>query len=67
MPVVITAKKDKFRRCGIAHPAQETEYPNGHFTKGQLAVLAAEPMLMVQFVPAEAPRAKGDAKKEGDK
>jgi hypothetical protein len=49
MPVRITAKKDGFRRCGVAHPAQSTEYPDDQFSKKQLAALQAEPMLVVEI------------------
>ena len=47
MAVSITAKKGGFRRCGIAHPGEATEYPEGHFSKKQLAIMDAEPMLVV--------------------
>ncbi|MCF6267629.1 MAG: HI1506-related protein [Desulfuromusa sp.] len=46
--IVITAKKDGFRRGGIAHSKEATEYPDGKFTKKQLAALQAEPMLVVE-------------------
>jgi hypothetical protein len=49
----ITSKKDGFRRCGIAHPATPTEYPDGHFKKAVLAELQAEPMLTVELVKEE--------------
>lgn len=48
MPVIITAKKDGFRRCGMAHPANAVEHADGTFTEEQLAILKAEPMLVVQ-------------------
>lgn len=47
MAILITAKRDGFRRLGIAHSAQGTAYPDDHFTPAQLAVLKAEPMLVV--------------------
>lgn len=50
MPVIITAKKDGFRRCGMAHPASPVEHKDGTFTEEQLATLKAEPMLVVQEV-----------------
>jgi hypothetical protein len=48
MPVIITAKRDGFRRCGLAHPASPVEHKDGAFTAEQLAILKAEPMLVVQ-------------------
>lgn len=47
----ITAKKAGFRRCGIAHPATITIYPNDKFTPAQLSVLKTEPMLVVVELP----------------
>ncbi|CAG9412113.1 MULTISPECIES: HI1506-related protein [Providencia] len=47
MPIIITAKVNGFRRCGIAHSDTATEYSDDHFTKEQLATLQAEPMLVV--------------------
>lgn len=49
MPIIITAKINGFRRCGIAHSDTATEYPDDHFTKEQLAALQAEPMLVVSM------------------
>ena len=45
--IIITSKKDGFRRAGIAHPAQTTEYPDGFFSDEQLELLRQEPMLYV--------------------
>lgn len=45
--IIITSKKDGFRRCGVAHLAEPTEYANDRFSKEELAVLRAEPMLTV--------------------
>lgn len=45
--IIITSKKAGFRRCGVAHPAEPTEYPDGTFSPEQLKALHAEPMLMV--------------------
>jgi len=54
MPVIIiTAKKDGFRRCGMAHPASAVEHKDGTFTEEQLAILKAEPMLVVQELAAD--------------
>lgn len=45
--LIITSKKDSFRRCGVAHPAESTEYPDGTFTPEEIEILHAEPMLVV--------------------
>ena len=45
--IKITSKKDGFRRCGVAHPKGPTEYKDDRFDKNELAVLKAEPMLVV--------------------
>lgn len=46
----ITAKKDGFRRCKMAHSAKATDYPGDHFSSDQLEALKAEPMLVVQEI-----------------
>jgi len=46
----ITAKTDGFRRCGIAHSKEPTEYPDDHFNKKELELLKEEPMLSVEEV-----------------
>jgi len=48
--LIITSKKDGFRRCGIAHPARPAEYPDTAFTGVELAQLRAEPMLVINHV-----------------
>ena len=58
----IRSKKDGFRRCGVAHPEDATDYPNDKFSKKELARLKAEPMLFVEELPD--PPSK---KKDGDK
>jgi len=50
MPIRIKSKKAKFRRCGVAHPADWVVYPDDKFTKEQLAILKAEPKLQVEVV-----------------
>lgn len=60
MPIIITAKVNGFRRCGIAHSDTATEYPDDHFTKDQLNVLQSEPMLVVSVGDA------GTEKKQPD-
>lgn len=54
MPIRIKSKTNNFRRCGMAHPDQWTEYQDDKFTKEQLAILKAEPMLIVEEVKAPA-------------
>lgn len=44
----ITAKKDGFRRAGIAHSDKETDHEASKFTDEQIEQLKAEPMLVVQ-------------------
>ncbi len=46
--IIITSKKDGFRRCGVAHPAEPTDFPDGTFTPEQIEILRNEPMLVVQ-------------------
>ncbi|MFH1028489.1 MAG: HI1506-related protein [Pseudomonadota bacterium] len=53
MPIRITAKKDGFRRCGVTHPAQPTEHPDDAFSKKDLEILKAEPMLVVEVLPEQ--------------
>lgn len=60
MPVTITAKVSGFRRCGIAHPDTATTYPDDRFTKTQLDVLRAEPMLVVSLGSEQLPAASAD-------
>ncbi|MDY0212557.1 MAG: HI1506-related protein [Desulfuromonadaceae bacterium] len=49
--VTITAKKDGFRRCGIAHTSKPTEYEVDRFSAQELAQLRTEPMLVVEVMP----------------
>ncbi|ELW7387572.1 HI1506-related protein [Yersinia enterocolitica] len=51
MPIQITAKRDGFRRCGMAHSDKTQTYTDGHFSSSVLAELMAEPMLVVSYVP----------------
>jgi hypothetical protein len=51
----IKAKRNNFRRAGIAHPDKWTEYPDDAFTPEQIAALKAETMLIVQVVAPEPP------------
>ena len=47
MPVQITARRDGFRRLGMAHSASTVTYPDGRFTPEELSILKAEPNLIV--------------------
>lgn len=49
MTIVITSKRDGFRRCGIAHPGQPTFYPDDFFTDEQLEALEKEPQLILAY------------------
>ncbi|EOZ7333880.1 HI1506-related protein, partial [Yersinia enterocolitica] len=42
MPIQITAKRDGFRRCGMAHSDKTQTYADGHFSPSVLAELMAE-------------------------
>jgi hypothetical protein len=48
--VVISARRDGFRRAGMAHPARPTSYPVDRFSSAELEALLAEPMLQVSLV-----------------
>lgn len=61
----IRSKKDGFRRAGMAHPAEWTEYPASAFTPEQLEAIKAEPMLQVEEFEAEAKAEEPKAKAEG--
>lgn len=58
--ILITAKRNGYRRCGMAHPDHAVEYPASRFTAAQLKILQADPGLVVQIVDEAAPQ--GDAK-----
>ncbi|MCY4548127.1 MAG: hypothetical protein OXC28_07155 [Defluviicoccus sp.] len=58
--VTITAKRDGFFRCGLAHPGTPTAYEPGRWSGDELDRLRAEPMLVV--VPtADMPAGEGAA------
>lgn len=61
----IIAKKDGFRRAGMAHSSEPKDYPNNHFTPEQLEALKNEKMLVVQELPDPKPAGTGD-NPEGD-
>lgn len=43
----ITASRDGFRRCNIAHTKEPKEYPDGFFSEEDLEILRKEPMLSI--------------------
>ncbi|EGT5658481.1 coiled-coil domain-containing protein 22 [Citrobacter braakii] len=45
--IEITARREGFRRCGMAHSATTQRYPVDHFTPEQLAELKSESNLIV--------------------
>ena len=49
----IKSKRAGFRSCGVAHPADWTEYPDDRFTDAEIDTLQAEPMLSVEIVEEE--------------
>lgn len=66
MPVKIKSKTKGFRRAGIAHSDEWVEYPDGRFSKAELAALKAEPELTVEISPAaedKAPKTAGKSNK----
>ena len=48
--IVITSKREGFRRCGVAHAAGPTQWPDDRWTEAELDALMAEPMLTVDWV-----------------
>jgi len=54
MPIIITSKKDGFRRCDVVHSTAPETYADDAFTAAQLAQLQADPMLLVEEKPAAA-------------
>jgi hypothetical protein len=56
----IKSKREGFRRCGVAHSKQWTEYPEGRFTAAELARLKADPMLTVEIVTPSIPSDPSD-------
>lgn len=57
--IIITAKKDGFRRCGMAHNAKPVQHQDDAFTPAQLKQLQAEPMLVVDLVADDEPKEPG--------
>ena len=56
--IVITSKREGFRRCGVAHAAGPTQWPDDRWTEAELDALMAEPMLTVDQAADDPP---GDA------
>ena len=60
--IYIISKRENFRRCGISHPKAATEYPDDKFSKKEITILKADPMLTVKYtedpVIAETPALK---------
>ncbi|MDX9860891.1 MAG: HI1506-related protein [Rhodospirillales bacterium] len=53
----ITAKRTGgFRRCGVLHPASAVDHEAGTFSAREIALLKAEPMLVVQEVDLADPK-----------
>ncbi|MDJ1463409.1 HI1506-related protein [Nitratireductor sp. GZWM139] len=48
--VRIAARREGFRRCGMAHPKAETDYSSEQFTPDELEQLLSEPGLAVELV-----------------
>lgn len=58
--ILISAKPTAgFWRCGVFHPTQQVKHDDKAFTKEQLEILKAEPMLSV-FVESDKKPAKAD-------
>ncbi len=45
----ITSSREGFRRAGIAHSKEPTDYADDHFNKDELKILRAEKMLTVEI------------------
>lgn len=62
MPIKITAQKDGFRRCGMAHSRQPTEHPDSKFSKEEIKILENESMLIVEVITGKSGKGSGNAK-----
>lgn len=65
--IIITAKKDGFRRCGVAHSSRPVEHQDDAFTPEQLVDLQADPMLVVELTEAKDPKSVSKPAKKADK
>ncbi|MEO0036230.1 MAG: Mu-like prophage FluMu N-terminal domain [Pseudomonadota bacterium] len=61
----ITARRDGFRRAGIAHPAGAVEHPLDTLTTAQIAALRAESMLIVEDIAEDEAGAVAPGRKKG--
>jgi hypothetical protein len=61
----IVAKKEGFRRAGIAHGTAPAHYPLDRFAKSQLIALKGEPMLVVDEVDVADPAPKTEPAGKG--
>jgi len=48
MSIVIKSKREGFRRCGVAFSKEPTTFKDNKFSKAEMKVLEAEPMLSVE-------------------
>lgn len=48
MAITIRARREGFRRCGIAHSVAPVTYADGTFGASQIDALRCEPMLIVE-------------------
>lgn len=53
MTIVITAKRDGFRRAGIAHSSKPTRHADNFFSEEQLKAMLKEPQLTLAHVEDE--------------
>jgi len=63
----ISAKREGYRRCGVAHAGAATEHAIDAFNEKQIEILKADPMLIVQELDAGAAADTAGAKTETDK
>ncbi len=47
----ITAKKNRFRRCGEEFTKEPRTFSDDYFTEEELRILKEEPMLIVEIIP----------------
>lgn len=66
MGILITSKREGFRRAGVEHSSTPTLHADDRFTKEQLAALKAEPMLIVHCVNDEPEGIKPENDKKPD-
>lgn len=53
MTIIISAKRDGFRRAGIAHSSKPTRYADDFFSEEQLKAMLKEPQLTLAHVEDE--------------